>query len=101
MPNLVDYYTELNISKESSLEEINAELTKLKRVWIQREINQPEKARKMLTLIDDACEVFKTEATKAKYNRDLEDITPELEHRKSGYVERKRRPYQGNVVRIA
>ncbi|MFG6350729.1 MAG: hypothetical protein K1W21_03695, partial [Oscillospiraceae bacterium] len=25
-------------------------------------------------------------------------ITPELEHRKSGYVERKRRPYQGNVV---
>ena len=33
----------------------------------------------------------------------LEDgaITPELEHRKSGYVERKRRPYQGNVARIA
>ena len=29
------------------------------------------------------------------------DITPELEHRKSGYVERKRRPYQGNVVRNA
>ena len=29
------------------------------------------------------------------------NITPELEHRKSGYVERKRRPYQGNVVRIA
>ena len=28
-------------------------------------------------------------------------ITPELEHRKSGYVERKRRPCQGNVVRIA
>ncbi len=35
--------------------------------------------------------------------KDLDDsiITPELEHRKSGYVERKRRPYQGNVVRIA
>ena len=31
----------------------------------------------------------------------VKDITPELEHRKSGYVERKRRPYQGNVVRIA
>ena len=30
-----------------------------------------------------------------------DSITPELEHRKSGYVERKRRPYQGNVVRIA
>ena len=28
-------------------------------------------------------------------------ITPELEHRKPGYVERKRRPYQGNVARIA
>ena len=32
---------------------------------------------------------------------DMPFITPELEHRKSGYVERKRRPYQGNVVRIA
>ena len=31
----------------------------------------------------------------------LTAITPELEHRKSGYVERKRRPYQGNVVRNA
>ena len=31
----------------------------------------------------------------------INNITPELEHRKSGYVERKRRPYQGNVVRIA
>ena len=28
-------------------------------------------------------------------------ITPEQEYRKPGYVERKRRPYQGNVVRIA
>ena len=34
-------------------------------------------------------------------NGQIYDITPELEHRKSGYVERKRRPYQGNVVRIA
>ena len=31
----------------------------------------------------------------------LQYITPELEHRKSGYVERKRRPYQSNVVRYA
>lgn len=34
-------------------------------------------------------------------SKEMFDITPELEHRKSGYVERKRRPYQGNVVRIA
>ena len=31
----------------------------------------------------------------------IDTITPELEHRKSGYVERKRRPCQGNVARIA
>ena len=31
----------------------------------------------------------------------VDGITPELEHRKSGYVERKRRPCQGNVARIA
>ena len=37
----------------------------------------------------------------ALISSNLFNITPELEHRKSGYVERKRRPYQGNVVRIA
>lgn len=49
--------------------------------------------------------VYKTEGPEFRaYGRILEGfevITPELEHRKSGYVERKRRPYQGNVVRIA
>ena len=41
---------------------------------------------------------------KDRFRRDLGgvgDITPELEHRKSGYVERKWRPYQSNVVRYA
>ena len=40
-----------------------------------------------------------------RYNADIRlndiRITPELEHRKSGYVERKWRPYQSNVVRYA
>ena len=40
-------------------------------------------------------------STQALYENRYNTITPELEHRKSGYVERKRRPYQGNVVRIA
>ena len=38
------------------------------------------------------------ESTGVRQNR---IITPESEHRKSGYAERKRRPYQSNVVRYA
>ena len=44
-------------------------------------------------------EILTTEEVITRYGPAI--ITPELEHRKSGYVERKRRPYQGNVVRIA
>lgn len=45
--------------------------------------------------------IAKMQDTKFDLNFGAGCITPELEHRKSGYVERKRRPYQGNVVRIA
>ena len=69
---MVDYYAELGVSKELSLVEIHAELSKLDRVWHQREIAQPEKARKMLVLIDDAKAVFETEEARVKYDQDLE-----------------------------
>lgn len=77
MAGIVNYYEELGIGKELGLGEINAELVKLKRVWIQREINQPEKARRILVLIDDAEAVFRLESTRAKYDRDLEQASRE------------------------
>lgn len=73
MANIVNYYEELNISKDLSLEEVNAELVKLERVWHQREINQPEKARKMLTLIDDARSVFQSDEARKDYDYALEN----------------------------
>ena len=43
-----------------------------------------------------------TEPDESYHGISYTDITPELEHRKSGYVERKkRRPYQSNVERYA
>lgn len=77
MAGIVNYYEELGIGKELGLGEINAEIVKLKRVWIQREINQPEKARRMLVLIDDAEAAFRSESTRAKYDRDLEQASRE------------------------
>ena len=71
MAEIINYYKELNIGHDLSTAEINAELTKLKRVWIKRELSQPEKARRFLTLIDDAYEIFKTEETKAKYDQTI------------------------------
>lgn len=72
MADMVDYYAELGIGKELSLAEIQAELAKLERVWHQREVAQPEKARKILVLIDDAKAVFETEEVRVKYDQDLE-----------------------------
>lgn len=77
MSNIVDYYAELNIDKDLGIGDINAVLAKLKRVWIQREVNQPEKSRKILSLIDDACEVFRTEASREKYDQNLADSKKE------------------------
>lgn len=74
MTDIVDFYAELGISKELSLAAIQAELTKLERVWHQREIAQPEKARKMLVLIDDAKTVFETEESRAKFDQSIKDV---------------------------
>lgn len=69
---MTNYYEEITgINAGMSVEQINIELVKQERMWHQREINNPEKATKMLALIIDAKEVFKTESAKAAYDRDL------------------------------
>lgn len=47
-------------------------LSQLERVWHQREITQPEKAHKMLALIDSARVVFNSQQSKEEYDRSLE-----------------------------
>lgn len=67
----VNYYEELKLNPNDSLEELNGSLNQLETVWKRREINTPEKATKMLSLIIDARKVFKSSAAKAEYDRNL------------------------------
>lgn len=64
----INYYDELNLDRNSSVAEINRALNQLETTWKRREVNTPEKATKMLSLIIDARTVFKTEETKRKYD---------------------------------
>ncbi len=68
---MVDYYSELNIDSGLSVDEINKELSKLENTWKRRELTSPEKATKMLALIIDARDVFKSTAAKSRYDREL------------------------------
>lgn len=68
---MVDYYAELNIDSSLGVDEVNKELSKLENTWKRRELTSPEKATKMLALIIDAREVFKSTTTKSRYDREL------------------------------
>ncbi len=68
---MTDFYSELNIDKSKTLDEINSELVKLESTWKRREITNPEKATKMLALLIEAKKVFKDSASRADYDRTL------------------------------
>lgn len=65
-------YEELSLSRELSTEEIKNELSCLERIWHQREIMQPEKAHKMLAILDNARVVFTTDESREQYDAELE-----------------------------
>lgn len=77
MADFVDYYEQLNLNRGDSASDINKELSALESTWKRREINNPEKATKMLVLIMDARKVFQNESTKAQYDRELEESKKE------------------------
>lgn len=70
---MIDYYEELNLNPEESAADISRALNQLESTWKRREINNPEKATKILAVILDAREAFKSETTKAEYDRNLEE----------------------------
>lgn len=47
---MTNYYEELGISKESNVGEIGEKLIRQESLWRHREVNQPEKSIKMLSL---------------------------------------------------
>lgn len=69
---MIDYYEELSLVKESDIKHIQEELVRLESLWHKREVNSPEKANKMLGLIMDAKKVFASDASRRRYDGDLE-----------------------------
>ena len=76
---MINYYEELNIERQLSVDEIQHQLNKLEQTWIRREVNAPDKARVMLTYITEARDTFKSELSRHEYDVALEkgDQTPE------------------------
>ena len=67
----VNYYEELGLNKDESLEDINRTLSQLESIWKRREINTPEKAAKMIALIVDARTVFASEQSRREYDASM------------------------------
>lgn len=80
MPNIVNYYEELKIESSLSIDELNRELSKLESTWRRRELNSPEKATRMLALILEAREVFRSNETRLRYDQALENANRKPDH---------------------
>ena len=50
---MTNYYSELKLSQDLSIDEIKAELLRLEQVWRKREITSPEAATAKLALINE------------------------------------------------
>lgn len=68
-----DYYEELGLNPGMSLDEIKDELARQENKWTARNAGPAaKKAGEMLALLNRAKEVFRTEAARAEYDRELE-----------------------------
>lgn len=69
---MINFYEVLtDLKPDMSLNEIHDELIRQEKVWIKRQINNPEKATKMLAYLFDAKKAFETEETRKEYDCQL------------------------------
>ena len=68
---MTNYYEELKLDKNLSLNELRENLIRLESIWTDRASTRPEKAAEMLVLINQANKVFATDMSKAAYDREL------------------------------
>ena len=68
---MTNYYEELKLDKNLSLNELRENLIRLESIWTDRASTRPEKAAEMLVLINQAKKVFATDMSKAAYDREL------------------------------
>jgi len=78
---LINYYAELKIDSSLGINDINRELSKLESTWRRRELTSPDKAAKMIVLILEAREIFKTEASRRQYDKKLTGEDKKAEQR--------------------
>lgn len=81
MKEVTDYYAELKISQSAGLAEIKQKLADLRNTWVSRQTTYPEKANKMIVLLDEADKVFASEASRKKYDKELEKSKADPETR--------------------
>jgi len=74
---MINYYSELRLSPVLSVEDLKAELFRLKQAWTNREIKTPEIATEKLVLIEEAQKVFASSSSKVAYDRELEKSSQE------------------------
>lgn len=68
---MIDYYAELKIDNSLGIGDINKELSKLENTWRRRELTNPDKAARVIALILEARDIFKTEESRRQYDRKL------------------------------
>ena len=68
---MTNYYEELKLDKNLSLNELRENLIRLESIWTDRASTRPEKAAEMLVLINQAKKVFSTDMSRAAYDREL------------------------------
>ena len=68
---MTNYYEELKLDKNLSLNELRENLIRLESIWTDRASTRPEKAAEMLVLINQAKKAFATDMSRAAYDREL------------------------------
>ena len=68
---MTNYYEELKLDKNLSVNELRENLIRLESIWTDRASTRPEKAAEMLVLINQAKKAFATDMSRAAYDREL------------------------------
>ena len=71
MQSFTNYYSEWNIPRDMPLASIQRKLSELCNDWTARKLNVPEEAILKLQLLNEALAIFKSEKSRAQYDREL------------------------------
>ena len=70
---MTDFYQELGLIQNDSLQKIQDDLIQLEQTWRKREVNRPEVATEKLAMINQAKKTFSSYMSKMAYDQELID----------------------------